>query len=112
MLNFLKFVKNSPLIPVWHFTKNTAFVGSKDKNVVCYLNKSHILLSCKGGYHVATPDQITNESWNLILSVFDDKTSAVETNLVTVTELNETCEKVFNELSLEAETAGLHGMFD
>jgi hypothetical protein len=112
MLSFLKFFKKSPLIPAWHFTKNTMFVGAKDMNVVCYLNKDHILLSCKGSCHVATPELIKKEPWNKLLSAFDDKTSAIETDLVVVAELNETCEKVLGELTLEAETAGLHSIMD
>lgn len=112
MLSFLKLFKKSPLMPAWHFTKNTMFVGAKDMNVVCYLNKGHILLSCKGNCHVATPEAITKDRWNSLLSAFDDKTSAMETDLVVVTGLNETCEKVFGELTLEAETAGLHNIMD
>jgi hypothetical protein len=112
MLSFLKFVKKSPLMPAWHFTKNTTFVGAKDLNVVCYLNKGHILLSRKGSCYVATPELIKNEPWNKLLSAFDDKGSAMETRLVVVAELNETCEKVLGELTLEAETAGLHSIMD
>lgn len=111
MLNFLKLFKKSPIMPAWHFTKNTMFVGAKDMNVVCYLNKGHILLSRKGSCHVATPEEITKEHWNKLLSAFDDKTSAIETNLVVVTELSETCEKVLGELTFEAETSGLNGLF-
>ena len=110
MLSFLKFFRNSPLIPAWHFTKNTMFVGAKDMNVICYLNEGHILLSCKGRYHVATPELIPKEPWNKLLSAFDDKTSSMETHLVVVTGVNETCEKVLEELTPEAETAGLHGV--
>ena len=112
MLRLLNFFKKSPLKPAWHFTKNTTFVGAKDMAVVCFLNKDHILLSREGSYHVATPEQIKKELWNKLSSPFDDKTSAMETQLVVVTELNETCEKVLGELTLEAETAGLHGIMD
>lgn len=111
MLSFLRFIKKPPLVPAWHFTKNTMFVGAKDMNVVCYLNKTHILLSCKGNCYVATPELINNDHWNKLLSPFDDKTSAtVATDLVVVTELNKTCEHIIGELTLEAETAGLHGI--
>lgn len=110
MLNFLKSFKKSPLIPTWHFTKNTAFVGAKKMNVACYLNKDHILLSRKGNYYVATPELVKKEPWSKLLSAFDDKTSEIEIHLVAVTELSKTCEEVFGELTLEAETAGLHGI--
>ncbi len=112
MLSFLKFFNKTPLISTWHFTKNTMFVGAKDINVVCYLNKNHLLFSCKGGCHVVTPELIQTDVWNKLLNAFDDKTSAMQTHLVVVTELNETCEKVLGELTLEAETAGLHGVMD
>lgn len=112
MLRFLKSFKKAPPIPTWHFTKNLDFIGAKDTNVICYLNKSHLLLSCKGIYHIATPDLIPKASWNKLLSPFDHATSAIETDLVVVTELNETCENVLEELTLEPTTAGLHNVID
>ncbi len=58
----------------------------------------------------ATPKDIKQDDWNKLLTVFDDKKSAIENNLVTVPERHETCEKVFEALTLEAEAAGLHGI--
>ena len=112
MLRLLNFFKKSPVKPAWHFTKNTTFVGAEGMAVVCSLNKNHILLSRKGSYQVATPEEIDKALWKKLSSAFDDKPSAMETHLVAVTELNETCEQVFSALTLEAETAGLHGMMD
>lgn len=107
LLNFfIKSFKKSPLMPVWHFTKNTKFVGDKELNIVCFLNPNHILFSSKGVFHVAAHQEIPNN----IRSAFDTNTFAMDNSLVVLTELNETCENVFAELSQEANTAGLHGL--
>lgn len=109
LLGFL--TKKLPLIPAWHFTKNTTFVGAKKMNVICYLNNGHIVLSRKGSCHVATSELIKTESWNKLISAFD-KNPSMETDLVEVEKLNATCQKVFEELTFEAETAGLDALPD
>lgn len=94
---FASFIKSIPKTPLWYFTRNPEFIGNPKLNIVCYLNQNHILFSSHGVSRLVANEQIPE----VIKNAFDHKEKAINNHLVEVTELNETCEKVFQGIPLE-----------
>lgn len=91
------FIKSIPKTPLWYFTRNIEFIGNPRLNIVCYLNQDHILFSSGKVSRLLAYDQIPED----IKNAFDDNEKAINSSLVVVTELNETCEKVIKGVPLE-----------